>query len=145
VRSSASAFGSQLLNGALLDRLTQHVHNLELESYRLKKSTDTHRMTTLGFTTDCGNQFLGREAPANRTSSGATRLHWTALLHWLQLDEIAEKILIEINHRFREFSLKISDATVPSHVVRQGRRPQSRWSFNRFVGLYSTNPRARPP
>ncbi len=35
VRSSASAFGSHLLNGALLDRLTQHVHNLELPAQGL--------------------------------------------------------------------------------------------------------------
>jgi hypothetical protein len=51
VEEWTSIFGSQRLTGALLDRLTHHVHILELngESYRLKQSaarrTDhTHRM-----------------------------------------------------------------------------------------------------
>ncbi len=35
---------------------------LELESCSLKQSTDIYRMTALSFPTDCGNQFLGREA-----------------------------------------------------------------------------------
>ncbi len=40
-----SVFGSQRLTGALLDRLTHHVHILELngESYRLKQSTARRR------------------------------------------------------------------------------------------------------
>ena len=37
------AFGSERLTGALLDRLTHHVHILEMngESYRLKRSRET--------------------------------------------------------------------------------------------------------
>ena len=40
-----SIFGSQRLTGALLDRLTHHVHFLELngESYRLKQSKARRR------------------------------------------------------------------------------------------------------
>src|SRR6201997_5335459 len=40
-----SVFGNQRLNGALLDRLTHHVHILELngESYRLKQSKARRR------------------------------------------------------------------------------------------------------
>ena len=36
-------FGSERLTGALLDRLTHHVHILEMngESYRLKRSRET--------------------------------------------------------------------------------------------------------
>ena len=36
-------FGSERLNGALLDRLTHHVHILEMngDSYRLKRSRET--------------------------------------------------------------------------------------------------------
>ncbi len=36
-------FGSERLTGALLDRLTHHVHILEMngESYRLKRSSET--------------------------------------------------------------------------------------------------------
>ena len=38
-------FGSERLTGALLDRLTHHVHILEMngESYRLKQSEKQHR------------------------------------------------------------------------------------------------------
>ena len=38
-------FGSERLSGALLDRLTHHVHILEMngESYRLKQSEKRHR------------------------------------------------------------------------------------------------------
>ena len=41
-------FGSERLTGALLDRLTHHVHILEMngESYRLKQSRQTSMMTT---------------------------------------------------------------------------------------------------
>ena len=43
-----SVFGNQRLNGALLDRLTHHVHILELngESYRLKQSKAARRCAT---------------------------------------------------------------------------------------------------
>jgi DNA replication protein DnaC len=42
-----SVFGNERLTGALLDRLTHHVHILELngESYRLKSSKTKHRQT----------------------------------------------------------------------------------------------------
>ena len=44
----AEVFGSERLTGALLDRLTHHVHILEMngESYRLKQSRQTSVMTT---------------------------------------------------------------------------------------------------
>jgi DNA replication protein DnaC len=40
VAFQASVFGSERLTGALLDRLTHHVHILEMngDSYRLKQS-----------------------------------------------------------------------------------------------------------
>ena len=40
-----SAFGSERLTGALLDRLTHHVHILEMngESYRLKHSRQSRK------------------------------------------------------------------------------------------------------
>ena len=43
-------FGSERLTGALLDRLTHHVHILEMngESYRLRQSTERHRLSTAG-------------------------------------------------------------------------------------------------
>jgi DNA replication protein DnaC len=43
-----TVFGSQRLTGALLDRLTHHVHILELngESYRLKQSKARRRCAT---------------------------------------------------------------------------------------------------
>ncbi|MBN1964627.1 MAG: ATP-binding protein, partial [Anaerolineae bacterium] len=42
-----SVFGSERLTGALLDRLTHHVHILELngDSYRLKQSKSRRRKT----------------------------------------------------------------------------------------------------
>ena len=41
-------FGSERLTGALLDRLTHHVHILEMnsESYRLRQSRQTSAMPT---------------------------------------------------------------------------------------------------
>jgi IstB-like ATP binding protein len=45
IGSHGNDFGSQRLTGALLDRLTHHVHILELngESYRLKQSKANRR------------------------------------------------------------------------------------------------------
>ena len=41
-------FGSERLTGALLDRLTHHVHILEMngESYRLKRSRENRRLAS---------------------------------------------------------------------------------------------------
>ena len=43
-----SVFGSERLTGALLDRLTHHVHILEMngESYRLKQSKQRRHIAT---------------------------------------------------------------------------------------------------
>ena len=43
-------FGSERLTGALLDRLTHHVHILEMngESYRLRQSRERRRLSTAG-------------------------------------------------------------------------------------------------
>ena len=45
---SGSIFASERLTGALLDRLTHHVHILEMngDSYRLKQSKSRRRRTT---------------------------------------------------------------------------------------------------
>ena len=45
-------FGSERLTGALLDRLTHHVHILELngESYRLRQSRKTNQDQAVGKT-----------------------------------------------------------------------------------------------
>ena len=47
-------FGSERLTGALLDRLTHHVHILAMngESYRLAQSTARRRLSTKAAPTD---------------------------------------------------------------------------------------------
>jgi hypothetical protein len=49
-----SIFGSERLTGALLDRLTHHVHILEMngDSYRLKQSKNKRRRASRSANTD---------------------------------------------------------------------------------------------
>ena len=60
-----SVFGSERLTGALLDRLTHHVHILEMngDSFRLKHSTSRRRK---------GSKGTGADIPGNETIDPAT-------------------------------------------------------------------------
>ena len=64
-----SVFGSQRLTGALLDRLTHHVHILELngESYRLKQSKARRRRDprSADEATAAGDPKTGKITPAS--------------------------------------------------------------------------------
>ena len=53
-----SVLGSERLTGALLDRLTHHVHILEMngESYRLATSKKRQKLTAQSKSTEDGNQ-----------------------------------------------------------------------------------------
>lgn len=65
--SNASIFGSERLTGALLDRLTHHVHILEMngESYRLAASKKAQRRS---------NQEQRQNAKAPNQGDPATEL-----------------------------------------------------------------------
>jgi DNA replication protein DnaC len=62
-----SVFGSQRLTGALLDRLTHHVHILELngESYRLKQSKARRRRDPRPFNEAAADPETGEIIPAS--------------------------------------------------------------------------------
>jgi hypothetical protein len=66
--SQSGVFGSERLTGALLDRLTHHVHILEMngDSYRLKQSKRRQRQPKDGEPADNQPQDCGfrRKSPA---------------------------------------------------------------------------------
>ncbi len=70
-------FGSERLTGALLDRLTHHVHILEMngESYRLQQSKRSRKRSSSVCPPWCGRQlFRGASTTSAAAFTGVPRL-----------------------------------------------------------------------